>query len=357
MKHLSILCLAALALGGSRAAAQENKTVETRTVTLFEGQPIERLRVSGDIDVEVRQGMPNSLVLEIPVGVSVDSTASNNRETYTYKDMARGLKASEDEQNRVYCSLQGGGLYLSNGYLKTDERNGGGRAMRTVSNFKARAVITVGDLKSVSFYSKGRFRMADDVKLRATGFDFFNRTDLSGLHLTATESLSIKIFNYSRFEARIFDTPTVAVSAFNNATVDLMLDGVKTLSAKAFNSGSLRLRGQVEQLAESHFNHGKIDFDSLQADRVVRQQEQEAKTVIGIGSTLGIGRETRVATAAEKGMTLRKLKPGDEALPEATTVGQTFTLPLDSSLVLHGGRYRIDRAPDGIDGIQLRRIE
>ncbi len=47
MKHLSILCLAAIALGAGSVAAQENGAATTK-VTLFEGQPIERLRVSGD---------------------------------------------------------------------------------------------------------------------------------------------------------------------------------------------------------------------------------------------------------------------------------------------------------------------
>lgn len=348
MKHLSILGIAALALSSGSVAAQENNPMATQKITLFEGQTIERLYVSGDFDVEVRQGTPNSLVLEIPTGVPVDSNAvRGKREGYTIEDVLHGVKADEDEQDRVYCSLHEGYLYLSNGYLKTCERNGG-RSMQTVSNFKGRAVITVGDLSAVSFYSKGTFRLAEGVRLRAAAFDFFNRTDLSGLRLTATESLSIRIFNYSRFEARIFDTPSVKVSVFNQATADLTLDGVKTMGAKAFNSGRLRLRGRVERLAKSHFNGGTIDIDSLQVDSlVVGQQQWEGTAIIGIGSTLGIGRATRVVTAVEGGMTLREPKPGDEALPVAADDERTFTLARGTSLVLHGGTYKLTEVEEG----------
>ncbi len=349
MKHLSMICLAALVFSeGGKTWAQENNPVATQTLTLFEGQAIERLYVSGDFDVEVRQGMPNSLVLEIPAGVPIDSSASSNRDRggYTDKDLARGLKKGEDGQDRVYCSLRGGELYLSNGYLKTYEHNGA-RAMQTVSNFKGRAVITVGDLNAVSFYSKGTFRLADDVKLRAVRFKFFNRTDLSGLDLTATETLSIEIFNHAKVEARIFDTPTVEIKAFNHATADLTIDGVKTLGAQAFNFGALRLRGRAEQLKESHLNHGTIDFDALQVDRIVRQKDMEATTVIGVGSTLGIGRATRVVTAVEQGMTFRKPKPGDEVLPVMTDNEQTFTLIPGSSVVLRGGTYKLIEGEEG----------
>ena len=239
-------------------------------------------------------------------------------------------------------------LHLSNGYLKTYESKNGGQAMQTVSNFKGRAVITVGDLKEVSFYSKGTFRMAEGVRLRAAAFDFFNRTDLKGLNLTATESLSIKVFNQAKGEARIFDTPRVKVSTFNHASIDLTIDGVKDLEVKAFNSGTLRLRGRVERLAKSQFNGGTIDIDSLQVDSlVVGQQQGEGTAIIGIGSTLRIGRATRVVTVVESGMTLREPKPGDETLPVASPDEQTFTLAPGSSLILRGGRYKLTAGEEG----------
>lgn len=248
------------------AAAQD--VAGTRIRTLFEGNTIREVQLSGDLDVEIRQGTPNGVVLEIPQNIPVDTVY--NPLYGDLKWMIRTLNRKEVFEDTVRCTFVGGMLRLENTRLRIDRLSGGGFRTNWIAGPKIKAVITVGDLRTLRAFTKGTVRFSGKIHTTETAL-WIQSAD--GLELTAQKRVSINTLEEGIQNIRISDTPQVNIRMHTRGTLDLSVDGVGYLSVVDHAGGTAKLSGTVDSLHIRSFNNGIIDATSLKAAQIVPTKE------------------------------------------------------------------------------------
>lgn len=261
-------CAAVCAAVFGGAAAQD--AAGTKTLTLFKGDTIREIRLSGDFDVVIRQGTPGGVVLEVPDSIPVVMQDGYKTKPIRFsKEWMYKMYDRRDEiRDTVRCFLTDGKLQLSNTRFTFHGQGKGALSMIDEARFKGKAVITVSELKDLTFFSKGTLRFSGDVRMTSVGMSFFNGAHVSGLDLRATEKMSISVFNNGKVEARISGTPRVDIKVFNNSNANLTVNGVGYLDVNAFNGGWACLQGTADSLATRVYQ-GKVDVTGLKANTIV----------------------------------------------------------------------------------------
>lgn len=255
------LCLSAVA----RDAAG------TKTLTLFEGQTINAIDLSGNFDVEIRQGTPGGVVLEIPQGIPVDTVYEP-----LYGDvewMKQALKRNEEFEDTVRCALDDGMLRLVNTRLKINRLAGGGFRTNWIPGPKARAVITVGDLRTLQASTEEAVRFTG--KMRTTETKLLVQS-VDGLDLTAQKRVSVGTIGEGTQRIKISDTPQVEIKMNTKGTLGLSVDGVGYLSVLNYVDGANAvLSGTADSLYTRTYGRGIIDTKNLKAATIVPQEKPD----------------------------------------------------------------------------------
>ena len=265
------LFIAAFFAAGLSAAAQD--AAGTRTLTLFEGDMIREVQLSGDFDVEIRQGTPGGVVLEIPQGIPVDTVYNP-----LYGDiewMKQALKRNKEFGDTVHCTLTDGMLRLGNARLKIDRLAGGGFRTNWIPGPKIKAVITVGDLRTLQASTEGTVRFTG--KMRTTETKLLVQS-VDGLDLTAQKRVSVNTVGEGTQSMKISDTPQVEVKMNTKGTLGLSVDGVGYLSVLNYVDGANAvLSGTADSLYTRTYGQGIIDTKNLKAGKVVPQEKPDRR--------------------------------------------------------------------------------
>lgn len=274
------LFIAAFFAAGLSAAAQD--AAGTRTLILFEGQTINAIDLSGNFDVGIRQGKPGGIVLEIPQDIPVDTVYNPSYGDIEW--MKQALKRNEEFGDTVRCALDDGMLRLVNTRLKIDRLFGGGFHTNWIPGPKVRAVITVGDLRTLQASTKGTVRFTG--KMRTTETKLLVQS-VDGLDLTARKRVSISTIGEGTQNIKISDTPQVEIKMNTKGTLGLSVDGVGYLSVLNYVDGANAvLSGTADALYTRTYGQGIIDTKNLKAGKVVQPKKKEDS---GLSDVLGDG--------------------------------------------------------------------
>lgn len=265
------LFIAAFFAAGLSAAAQD--AAGTETLTLFEGQTINAINLSGNFDVEIRQGTPGGVVLEIPQGIPVDTVYNP-----LYGDiewMKQALKRNEEFGDTVHCTLTDGMLRLGNARLKIDRLAGGGFRTNWIPGPKIKAVITVGDLLTLRAFTKETVRFTGKMHTTETALWV---QSVDGLDLTAQKRVSVNTVGEGTQSIKISDTPQVEIKMNTKGTLGLSVDGVGYLSVLNYVDGANAvLSGTADSLYTRTYGQGIIDTKNLKAGKVVPQEKHDRR--------------------------------------------------------------------------------
>lgn len=171
-------CVAVCAAAFGGAAAQDIPGY--KKVTLFEGETINSIVVSGDFDVVIRQGTPGGVVLEVPDIIPVNTVYDPLYGDFKWMMQARSW--NKELSDTVQCSFADGVLRINNLRLNISSRAAGRINTSWVSGPKGRAVITVGDLRKLQASTKGSLRFAGKIRTTETELQV---KSVEGLDLTA----------------------------------------------------------------------------------------------------------------------------------------------------------------------------
>lgn len=255
-------CVAVCATVLGCAAAQD--TGEYKKVTLFEGETIDAIVVSGDFDVVIRQGTPGGVVLEVPDSIPVNTVYDPLYGDFKWMMQARNW--NKELSDTVQCSFADGVLRINNLRLNISSQAGGGINATWVSGPKGKAVITVGDLRSVLASSKGSLRF--DGKMQTTETEL-QVGSMEGLDLTAEKRVQISTIGTGMISGKISGTPEVVVKANTSVQIDLAVDSVGYLELNSYVDGTvIRVGGTVDSLATRVYQ-GKVDVTGLKANTIV----------------------------------------------------------------------------------------
>lgn len=320
------------------AAAQE--APQTRTLTCFEGESIHEIFLAGNFDVEIRQGSPTGVLLEIPTDIPTCPTA---------RDEERGTFISsenmgENLSDTLRYSLKQGILRLYN--TRRVQLNKKSSVRHAKSGFRARAVITVNDLRKLSAAGDGQIRLGT-IQFQNAEFICFNRTEVTGADLRATGRLSISVFNRAKFEGDISNTPAVSLSVFNNGEANIRVSHVDRLEGTAFNTGKIHAAGEVRSLTHRSYNNGLFDVTQLTVKSSLTNDEAAVTTepnpsllLVSTGARCVIGDEPRVVTAVQGGIQLRQPGPDDTTVPAAQKQ-RVIMLEKGAKIRIQNGTYRV----------------
>lgn len=253
------------------AAAQD--TGEYKKVTLFEGETIHAIELSGDFDVVIRQGTPNGVVLEVLESIPVNTVYDPLYGDFKWMMQARSWH--KELSDTVQCSLTQGMLRINNLRLKISSRAAGRINTSWVSGPKARAVITVGDLRKLQASSKGSLRF--DGKMQTTETEL-QVESMEGLDLTAEKRVLINTIETGTISGKISGTPQVVVKANTSVQIDLAVDSVGYLELNSYVDGTvIRVGGTVDSLATRVYQ-GKVDMVDLKANAIIGlRKDKDAK--------------------------------------------------------------------------------
>lgn len=263
------LFIAAFFAAGLSAAAQD--AAGTKTLTLFEGQTINAIDLSGNFDVEIRQGTPGGVVLEIPQDIPVDTVYNP---LYGDIEWMKKMQNRKDEfKDTVHCAVMDGTLQLRNVRLKIDRLAGGGFRTNWIPGPKARAVITVGDLLTLRAFTKETVRFTGKMHTTETALWV---QSVDGLDLTAQKRVSVNTVGEGIQNIKISDTPQVDIKMNTKGTLDLSVDGVGYLSVLNYVDGANAvLSGTADSLYTRTYGRGIIDTENLKAGKVVPQEKRD----------------------------------------------------------------------------------
>lgn len=349
MKHTLQLILGATALlSGLLGPVAAQEAPQTRTLTCFEGEAIREIFLAGNFDVEIRQGSPTGVLLEIPADIpACPTTRDEERGTFiSSKNMGENLS------DTLRYSLKQGVLRLYN--TRRVQLNKKSFVRHAKSGFRARAIITVNDLRKLSSVGDGQIRLGT-IQFQNAEFICFNRTEVTVTDLRATGRLSISIYNSAKFEGNISDTPEVSLSVFNNGEANIRVGHVDHLEGTAFNNGEIRAAGEVRSLTHRSYNNGSFDVTQLtvktspgsEPDRTAQSHNPDTETTLAKadiflspGARFGIGNSSRIVTAIPQGIRLHRPGPDDTAVPKA---GKQRVIMLEpgASIQLPEGTYRV----------------
>lgn len=255
-------CVAVCAAAFGGAAAQD--VAGYKKVTLFEGETINSIVVSGDFDVVIRQGTPGGVVLEVPDSIPVNTVYDPLHGDFKWMMQARNW--NKELSDTVQCSLTQGMLRINNLRLKISSRAAGRINTSWVSGPKARAVITVGDLRKLQASSKGSLRFAG--KMQTTETELQVET-MEGLDLTTEKRVLISTIGTGTISGKISGTPQVVVKANTAAQIDLTVDSVGYLELNSYVEGAvIRVGGTADSLATRVYQ-GRVDTTGLKANIIV----------------------------------------------------------------------------------------
>lgn len=330
MKHTLQLILGATALlAGLLGPAAAQEAPQTRTLTCFEGEAIREIFLAGNFDVEIRQGSPTGVLLEIPADIpACPTTRDEERGTFiSSKNMGENLS------DTLRYSLKQGVLRLYN--TRRVQLNKKSFVRHAKSGFRARAIITVNDLRKLSSVGDGQIRLGT-IQFQNAEFICFNRTEVTVTDLRAIGRLSISIYNSAKFEGNISDTPEVSLSVFNNGEANIRVGHVDRLEGTAFNNGEIRAAGEVRSLTHRSYNNGSFDVTQL----TVKSSLTNDETTVTTGARCVIGDKPRTVTAALQGIRLHRPGPDDTAVPKA---GKQRVIMLEpgASIQLPERTYRV----------------
>lgn len=257
-------CFCAALFGTAVLGAAAQDAAGFKRMTLFEGRTIDAIELSGDFDVVIRQGTPNGVVLEIPRDIPVDTVFDISYGDIKWLKQARNRK--EEFRDTVHCALADGMLRLRNVRLKIDRLAGGGFRTNWISGPKARAVITVGDLKKLHAFSKGSLRFAGKMRTTETEMQVGS---MEGLDITAKKRVLIGTIGAGTISGKVSGTPEVVVKANTATQIDLAVDSVGYLELGSYvDNAGIRVRGTVDLLATRVYK-GEVDVTGLKANRIV----------------------------------------------------------------------------------------
>lgn len=264
-------CVAVCAATFGGVAAQD--TGEYKKVTLFEGETIHAIELSGDFDVVIRQGTPNGVVLEVLESIPVNTVYDPLYGDFKWMMQARDW--NKELRDTVQCSLTQGMLRINNLRLKISSQAGGGINATWVSGPKGKAVITVCDLRSVLASSKGSLRF--DGKMQTTETEL-QVESMEGLDLTAEKRVQISTIGTGTISGKISGTPQVVVKANTSVQIDLAVDSVGYLELNSYVDGTvIRVGGTVDSLATRVYQ-GKVDMVDLKANAIIGlRKDKDAK--------------------------------------------------------------------------------
>ncbi|WP_294597904.1 DUF2807 domain-containing protein [uncultured Rikenella sp.] len=344
MRHTLKLVFGATALlSGLLGPAAAQEAPQTRTLTCFEGEPIREIFLAGNFDVEIRQGNPAGILLEIPADIPACPTAPDEERRFI-----SSASTAENLSDTLRYSLKQGVLRLYN-TRRVPLQNNRSIFAHAKSGFQARAVITVDDLHKLSAASHGEIRLGT-IQFQNAEFVCFNGTEVIGTDLRATGRLSISVFNSAKFEGSLSNTPEVSLKVFNNGEANIRVGNVDHLEGTAFNNGEIRAAGEVRSLTHRSYNNGNFDVTQLtvktspesEPDRTAQSHDSDAKADIFLspGARFGIGNTSRIVTAAPQGIRLHRPGPDDTAVPKA---GKQRVIMLEpgASIQLPEGTYRV----------------
>lgn len=341
MKHTLQLILGATALlAGLLGPAAAQEAPQTRTLTSFEGEAIREIFLAGNFDVEIRQGSPTGVLLEIPADIpACPTTRDEERGTFiSSKNMGENLS------DTLRYSLKQGVLRLYN--TRRVQLNKKSFVRHAKSGFRARAIITVNDLRKLSSVGDGQIWLGT-IQFQNAEFICFNRTEVTVTDLRATGRLSISIYNSAKFEGNISDTPEVSLSVFNNGEANIRVGHVDRLEGTAFNNGEIRAAGEVRSLTHRSYNNGSFDVTQLTVKSSLTNDEATVTTepnssllLVSTGARCVIGDEPRTVTAVQGGIRLHRPGPDDTAVPKA---GKQRVIMLEpgASIQLPERTYRV----------------
>ncbi len=340
--HTAVLLIGLL----GTAAAQE--TPQTRTLTCFEGESIHEIFLAGNFDVEIRQGSPTGVLLEIPADIpTCPTTRDEERGTFISSE-----NMGENLSDTLRYSLKQGVLRLYN--TRRVQLNKKSSVRHAKSGFRARAVITVNDLRKLSAAGDGQIRLGT-IQFQNAEFICFNRTEVTGADLRATGRLSISVFNRAKFEGDISNTPAVSLSVFNNGEANIRVSHVDRLEGTAFNTGKIYAAGEVRSLTNRSYNNGLFDVTQLtvktspesEPDRTAQSHDSDTETTqakadifLSPGARIGIGNTSRIVTAIPQGIRLHQPGSDDTAVPKAGKQ-RVIVLEPGASIKLPEGTYRV----------------
>lgn len=265
------LFIAAFFAAGLSAAAQD--AAGTETLTLFEGQTINAINLSGNFDVEIRQGTPGGVVLEMPQGIPVDTVYDPLYGDIKWLKQARDRK--EEFGDTVRCALADGTLRLWNVRLKIDRLAGGGFRTNWIPGPKIKAVITVGDLLTLRAFTKETVRFTGKMHTTETALWV---QSVDGLDLTAQKRVSVNTVGEGTQSIKISDTPQVEIKMNTKGTLGLSVDGVGYLSVLNYVDGANAvLSGTADSLYTRTYGQGIIDTKNLKAGKVVPQEKPDRR--------------------------------------------------------------------------------
>lgn len=267
------ICAAAFLMVGLWAAAQESSGM--KKVILFEGKTIREIELSGDFEVIIRQGRPTGVTLEVPQNIPVDTLPSYGGKRVFGKDGL--LNRKEGIRDTVRCVLAGETLRLTNLRPVISGQQGRGLSLTWEAGPRAKAVITVGDLRKLQAYSTGVLRLDGKVRLAVAHISVGKGMFMVGENLSVAEMLSVAAFDGGKLEGNISGTPRVNVQAFDNGQVDLTVDSVGCLDARAFDHGVVGLRGRVGTFVKSVFNRGILKIRDLKVEKHAEREKSERK--------------------------------------------------------------------------------
>ncbi|MCC8062375.1 MAG: DUF2807 domain-containing protein [Rikenellaceae bacterium] len=253
--------LLSLCLG---AVAQDHAVTEK--ITLFEGRTIENVELSGDFEIEIRQGTPNGVVLEVPQGIPVDTTLYSGRDGLYWLKQAQARTG--DFQDTVQCTLAEGVLRLNNLRPKVSLSRGG-MNLTWGPGPQSKAVVTISDLEKLKTYGGGTLRLTGQARPAVARLSVDNQATLTGSDLTAAKELKITVFNGGKIEGTISDVPHVDVKAFQGGQADLSIDGVGYLDMSYVDGGAVRVRGSVDSLVARTYK-GAVDVENLRVGKLVQ---------------------------------------------------------------------------------------
>lgn len=291
-------CAAALLSFCLSAAAQD--ATETKTLTFFKGDTIREVQLSGGFDVEIRQGTPNGVTLEIGTDIPVD-TEKHHRTGLEFKEKwQQQLSAQKIIPDTVDCRLEDGVLTLSfkPHYEITPLPGGGCRIQGRKPAQNGKAVITVGDLRALRAYTGDPVRFVG--KMRTTETELYVGP-MEGLNITATRSVSINTWFEANLQGRITATPQVEIKMNTKGMMDLTLDSVGYLSVLNYAGGRVELSGAVDSLYTRTYGQGAIDTRNLKAGEIVPPKTERDS---GLSDAL----ETYILEKKGKNTTIRKMK-------------------------------------------------
>lgn len=266
-------CFCAALFGTAVLGAAAQDAAGFKRMTLFEGRTIDAIELSGDFDVVIRQGTPNGVVLEIPQDIPVDTVFD-----ISYGDikwMMQAQKRGNDLRDTVHCSLTQGMLRINNLRLNISRSADGKlKSLVWVSGPKARAVITVGDLRKLQASSKGSLRFAE--KMRTTETELLVES-MEGLDITAKKRFLIGTIGAGAISGKVSGTPEVVVKANTATQIDLAVDSVGYLELGSYvDNAGIYVRGTVDSLATRVYR-GKVDITGLKANRIVGLRKDKDK--------------------------------------------------------------------------------